>query len=259
MRLMLAIAVCLGACTSTSNSRYAVTSTDMAKPQPDMIPAPVDLGALAIPRDRIRIWPIGTSQTADGGGAAWGSWRWPLDRMARSAGIAFDFVGSLESPTIPKSNLRSREHDGRNGYYINQITAAIPTAWLTTAPPDVVIVEGGTNDLGGKMALIYTPDEALMFFDTMIATIRNLLPTQPIIIHTIPPVALTDADGGVTDSGTGLFNAGLVAIAAKYNALFVDVGLTLADLSTDKLHTNYAAHFREAYAFWPILASLFPQ
>lgn len=128
----------------------------------------------------VKIMPLGNSLTAgmtDAGSDPIGGFRDDLYTMLTTEGIVFDFVGSLAHGTGFDAN-----HEGHPGWTVSQINAQLNT-WLTTYNPDIVLFEGGTNDVFEQKPLT----NIISSIETTLDMIYTFDPTTKIIMSSIIP------------------------------------------------------------------------
>ena len=95
----------------------------------------------------IRIMPLGDSITQ--AGVEWESYRYPLCKMLRSAGLRVDFVGSSREhyPQGRRKHMGfDEDHEGHWGWTADQVLAQID-GWASKERPDLVLLHLGTNDV----------------------------------------------------------------------------------------------------------------
>ena len=117
----------------------------------------------------LRIQCVGDSITQGGKtNQAEYTYRLPLQQKLRTAGIAFDFVGSQKSglqgdatwPDIAPGVPFDLDHDGYYGHKTADALQKTIKGWKADAPPpDVVMIHLGTNDQGAEdhVATVQTP------------------------------------------------------------------------------------------------------
>lgn len=115
----------------------------------------VPLAATGEPAAPLRILPLGDSITQGGRGDREElTYRWPLFRLLRGAGLRFDFIGSQHAglhadarwPDVDGTPF-DPDHEGHYGWTTAAVRDRLPE-WLAgyPAPPDVALVHLGTND-----------------------------------------------------------------------------------------------------------------
>jgi acyl-CoA thioesterase-1 len=194
---------------------------------------------------RTRIMPLGDSITD--GYEIPGGYRIELWRMLAARDFTVDFVGSERNGP---DSLPDKDHEGHNGWLIDQIHASVRT-WLPRYRPDVVLLLIGTNDMWQHYRVANAPAR----LGALIDEIHALRPASRILVSTLPP------------AGPPLFNRRV----AKYNAAIrqvvssraaagrpvslVDAGgrLTRVDLA-DGVHPNAVGYRKLAQAWGAALA-----
>jgi lysophospholipase L1-like esterase len=194
---------------------------------------------------RTRIMPLGDSITD--GYEIPGGYRIELWRMLAARDFTVDFVGSERNGP---DSLPDKDHEGHNGWLIDQIHASVRT-WLPRYRPDVVLLLIGTNDMWQHYRVANAPAR----LGALIDEIHALRPASRILVSTLPP------------AGPPLFNRRV----AKYNAAIrqvvssraaagrpvslVDAGgrLTRVDLA-DGVHPNAVGYRKLAQAWDAALA-----
>ena len=115
-----------------------------------------------------RILPLGNSITqAD---KTHFSYRYPLWQKLRSAGIDFDFIGTMNTnyggnPSFPDLSF-DKDHEGHRGWRADQLLAGLPS-WLATYTPDIVLVHAGTNDMFMGNSVSGTVEELKKIIDAL--------------------------------------------------------------------------------------------
>lgn len=126
----------------------ASAAANAQEPAPTAAPAPA-----AAP---LRILCVGDSITQGGRkDREEYTYRLPLQRLLRAAGITFDFVGSRRAglhadaiwPEVAPGVPFDPDHEGYYGHKTADVVRKVVAAWDdATPPPDVVLVHLGTND-----------------------------------------------------------------------------------------------------------------
>jgi lysophospholipase L1-like esterase len=114
--------------------------------------------------------------------------------------------------------LEQRGNEGHPGWTITQI-AGLESVWVSLQP-DAVLLMAGTNDVGQGHA------NATMLADytALLTSLRTTLPAARIFVASIFWMVSSAVDYSFTIRA---FNGALPALAASYNATFVDInGLT---------------------------------
>lgn len=105
----------------------------------------------------LRILPLGDSITQGGRADRQEyTYRLPLQRMLRDAGVPFEFVGSMSGGLQADATWPQPfdpRHEGHYGWKTAAVRDAL-TGWTDkwAAPPDVALIHLGTNDQGSDAA-----------------------------------------------------------------------------------------------------------
>lgn len=167
------------------------------------------LGVQAMAVESIRIMPLGDSITRGSSyaGNVAGGYRTELWKDLTNAGYAVDFVGeSTENPD--PGNLPDPDHNGYNGWRIDQIDAQI-VAWMKKEKPAVVLLHLGTNDAIQNYA-----------FSTISARLSNLITditTESPQTHVIVAKIIRSTDAG-TEARVQTFNNSVDSVVAAHVA-----------------------------------------
>lgn len=89
---------------------------------------------------QVRFMPLGNSITEGTGSSHEGGYRHDLFYLLQNAGLAFDFVGSLQYGT----GFPDLDHEGHPGYLADQLNVQ---TYLANNPADVIFLEIGTNNI----------------------------------------------------------------------------------------------------------------
>lgn len=196
-----------------------------------------------------RVLPLGDSITC--GINYQGGYRIGLFGRAHAAGQLITFTGSLRNgPLLSGSALFPRNHEGRSGWTIAQVSKTVPHPALDTAP-HIVLLHVGTND-------IYAHSSAALMADALEALLDRLehaTPTALIAVAEIVP--LTDP---MLRDAAERYNAELrrrvrARQARGERLLLVDQfsGFPLDDLS-DGVHPTRAGYDRMAEVWYRAIA-----
>jgi hypothetical protein len=128
----------------------------------------------------IKIMPLGDSLTAYAE-----SYRGPLNRALLGNGYDVEFVGSQSIPPIGGGDP---DNEGHGGAEIgpggpNNINDNVGT-WLHRENPDIVLLDIGANDVGGRRSLAI---EASNKLGALVQRIVGELPTARVLVADIPP------------------------------------------------------------------------
>jgi lysophospholipase L1-like esterase/fibronectin type 3 domain-containing protein len=196
-----------------------------------------------------RIMSLGDSITKGGGSSYGGGYRLPLMQSMVLGRYTSDLVG-LQNSWPPW--LYDQNHEGYNGYGIDDITRIV-AGELNTYHPDYVLLMIGSNDVQWGTRLDTAPDR----LSALIDLITNTLPTANLVVASITP--LSDP---VMDANARVYNAAIPGIVqtkadAGKHVSFVDMYplLTYADLY-DGVHPNDAGYAKLAAAWAQKLATL---
>ena len=150
--------------------------------------------------------------------------------------------------------IEDRQHEGRNGWKIDE-TAAIAHAQVTTYRPDVVMLMIGTNDITTDTALGTAPDRLGSLLDTIFAA----APNASVVVGSIPPLANAADEAEAQTYNAALPDVVQARVTAGKKAYFVDVhaALTVGDL-VDGVHPNADGYLKIARAWLPTLRSILP-
>jgi hypothetical protein len=197
-----------------------------------------------------RIMPLGDSIT-DGidmtiGYASNGGYRLELFRQAATAGHAITFVGT-QPPNGPNGDVAGqpfpRNHEGISGNTIEQVAARLDAA-LAANPPDIILLQIGTNNLYQGMA----PDVPGQLAG-LLDQITDGAPDALVVVAQITPLG-----GFYPNNGVDEFNAAIVGIvqervdAGKHLIVvdqFTRIASTpnfVAQLLPDNIHPNAAGY-----------------
>lgn len=213
-----------------------------ARPSSAVTSAPV-ASADAAPR-RYTVMPLGDSITD--GYATPGGYRIELARAAAAAGLLIDFVGSQSNG--PPS-LADRDHEGHNGWRIDQLDARA-TQWVSETRPDVVLLLIGTNDVYQDYDLAHALDRLSALIDHVLAA----APGVRVVVSSLPPLASAAMEARVVALDRGIPTMVLAKEAEGRRVSFVDLhaALGLDDLA-DGVHPNADGYAKMARAWLPAL------
>ncbi len=163
--------------------------------------------------DAFKIMPLGNSITSGFVGSTDSSgYRNDLATLLASAGIAFDFVGSLST-----GYGFDGRHEGHDGAKADAIQADVVN-YLNNNPADIVLLHIGTNDISSGQA----PSGILSEIEGIVDNIYNLDPTIRIVLASLVP--RTDTKDGNNTTLNGLISDLVdTKSAAGYAILFADI------------------------------------
>lgn len=131
--------------------------------------------------DTTVIMPLGDSIT-DGFNSP-GGYRVDLYPQLADAGVSVDFVGSMSNGPL---SLPDKDHEGHNGWRIDELQANVST-WIPTYQPERVILLIGTNDIIQTLDLENAPAR----HDLLVESIQGFAPEAHIVVASIPPLTNT--------------------------------------------------------------------
>ena len=219
-----------------------LTGRGLAEGPPTQPPAP------------LRILPLGDSITT-GVGAA-GGYRASLYARLVNAGYAVDFVGTKTSNGA--AGLPDSDHEGHNGFRMDQLNAGLDL-WLDADPdPDVVLLLIGTNDF----AQDYDLANATNRLENLIVRVAAARPYARILVSNL----LLRTDDAWTDAMIQeQFNPYIPGIVTRQAALgrrvtFVNLRKLVgaADLS-DGVHPNQSGYTKLAEGWFRAITGLIPR
>jgi lysophospholipase L1-like esterase len=190
----------------------------------------------------VRIMPLGDSitwgQTAPV--STPGGYRLPLYQLLTADGFNVEMVGTVWANGA--LNLPQENHEGWQGYRIDQIASGFLT-WVNAVPtPDVILLLIGTNDYGQN----YDTATATNRLDQLIGLIATNLPNTKLVVSS---VLLRTDSATVNNEIQTTFNPYIPGIVAAHAALgqqvyFIDLNSVIgaADLGTDGLHPNQTGY-----------------
>jgi len=188
---------------------------------------------------QVHLMPLGNSITDGDGSTNGGGYRYYLYNKLQDANIAFDFVGSFNGG----SGFPDNDHEGHGGFRADQL--AVQT-YLTNNPPQVVLLEIGTNDVSANESATQIRDD----FEAVIEQIHSFDADIEIYLGTLIPRKDGNTKQAVTDNLNALL-PGLVSAksTAGYKIYLVDHAARFkadpnwqANLMDDDLHPNDAGY-----------------
>ncbi|MFQ5649738.1 MAG: GDSL-type esterase/lipase family protein [bacterium] len=132
-------------------------------------------GAIA----QIKIMPLGNSLTRGvlGPSTDDAGYRNDLSELLTTEGLTFDFVGSLAD-----GQGFDAAHEGHDGLRAEQLRDSIAT-FLSASPPDMVLLQIGTNDINNGQSNASTAEE----IGQVLAAIHNFNPAIKILVSSLLP------------------------------------------------------------------------
>lgn len=270
-----ALAACgAGPTTGAPPPRVSVTHfTVPARDTPSTTAAPVV--APARRGTAVRIMPLGDSFTQGDDPTdplRPQSYRGALEHRLRTAGYAFDFVGSDTTPTNGGTDV---DNEGHGGFTIgpdgSSLCAGCPPAnldahldgWLEQARPDVVIVLAGVNDLFPGPSRPVRPEDAPAKLAALVGRVAELAPQAQIMVASYPPVPMFRGGAPETTARFSALNEAARAIGTSGGRLhYVPLAeqlandWTLADTIADGLHPSPAGSAKIAGVVEQVLVPL---
>ncbi|KQX50019.1 hypothetical protein ASD33_15425 [Streptomyces sp. Root1304] len=233
----------------TALNTYTYRGEPVAAPSPTPPPGPTPLPP-PVPGDpqwkvqRLAVMPLGDSITLGVGSSTGDGYRPGLWSKLQGHGSTVDFVGSMNSGTLPDT-----DHEGHSGWFIGGIHDNIGS-WLYRARPNVVTLKIGTNDINKNIDVANAPTRLKQLIDR----IRASAPGITVAVATIVPNADSAAQARVVT-----YNNAVRALVSGYQAQGAHVELadtsavTVAELG-DGLHPNNAGYAKIATAFYDAIA-----
>jgi lysophospholipase L1-like esterase len=169
-----------------------------------------------------------------------GGYRLPLYQLLTADGYNVQMVGTVWANGA--LNLPQEDHEGWQGYRIDQIASSFLT-WVNAVPaPDIILLLIGTNDYGQN----YDTATATNRLDQLIELIATNLPNTKLVVSSV--LVRTD-NATVNNEIQTTFNPYIPGIVAAHAALgqqvyFIDLNSVIgaADLGTDGLHPNQTGY-----------------
>ena len=210
--------------------------------------APVKPGDGAV--SELVIMPLGDSITGEPH-----TYREPLYGKLTSAGCKVHFVGSQTDvyATIPEKN-----HEGHPGFTIGNIATSID-GWLKAAPPKIVLMMIGTNDIAWWYA--GTAAEAADNHAKLLDQVLSDAPSAWVIVASIPPESSSIIEPNKVDRATLATQLNVeikkrvqTRIDAGKKVRFADVNaaLSVSDLR-DGIHPTDAGYVKIADVWFKAL------
>lgn len=177
-----------------------------------------------------------------------GGYRIQLSADLLADGLGVDFVGSQSNgPT----SLNDKNHEGRPGWRIEQITGLVNGGLLNTYRPDVVLLMIGTND-----SKVYSLSRMYADLSNLIDQITKQSPDTQLLVSSIAPGDPSDL-GQARASKIKDFNALIPDLVSDKvdqgkKVAFVNAGgsLSLSDLASDGLHPSAQGYNKLGHAWY---------
>ena len=211
------------------------------------------LATTVIAADPVKVMPLGDSITRGWTSSDGSGYRLPLyTRLTKEAGWSLDFVGSQsDGPT----SFLERQHEGHNGFQINDIYNNVNT-WIPAAAPQKILLMIGTNDVWQKTDLANASNR----LNTLIGRIYSNSPSAEVYVGSIAPIVDSSVYTGANQQ-VNSFNAAIPGVVSQWKTQnksiqFVDAhaAVTLADLP-DGVHPSNAGYAKMADAWYKVLTT----
>lgn len=165
-----------------------------------------------------------------------GGYRYYLWSQFDALGVDVNFIGSQSSGP---SDMTDQNHEGRNGWTLHQMRDNVASWFSTSGIPDVVLIEGATNDVAQPPSLGgYTAAETLTHLTGFLTNVASAGPSTTVFVAPSPPY-LADATDMLTLAAYNvLAEAECVSRAAAGERVrWVPMALT-PDMISDTVHPN---------------------
>jgi lysophospholipase L1-like esterase len=187
----------------------------------------------------VRIMPLGDSITQ--GNGAWGpTYRDLLAAKLTAANIPFDFVGShtaLGGGNYWRNDF-DQDHEGHNGYRIDQATSYL-TGWMTPTQPDILLVHLGHNDLIQGETITSAINDLGVLVDTARAVNPNITVLVARPIPCLPGANFCEAPQlTLLAAAIPGFAAAKTTVASPVIDVDMTTGFSINDNLIDGLHPN---------------------
>jgi lysophospholipase L1-like esterase len=195
-----------------------------------------------------RIMPLGDSITEGHDVAFQGGYRTGLYSILENDGYVVDFVGSASSG-LPA--LLDKDHEGHEGFKIEQIRSDLPFWQKKTTDPDVILLHIGTNDFWAGNSLSVTQNR----MRGLLTDLTNMWPHAKIIVASL----ILRTDNATTEANQVDFNLSIPGIVAEYggNVSFLDMHAELDTLDLDDgVHPTLVGYDKMADAWLPAISSV---
>ncbi len=191
----------------------------------------------------IRLMPLGASITFGTGSSDRNGYREDLFQgLASATGGTPDFVGRQHPGPMADS-----DNEGYPGFRIDQIAPQEKCA-VPAFKPNVVTIIAGTNDIQQSYSLSTAPNR----LSTLAQNVLSDSPKAIVLVLAIPPNA--DSSNPSLNANTTAFNNAardqiLQLTSSGKHVVFVDAGLTTADIGPDYIPPNDGGYAKIAAAF----------
>jgi lysophospholipase L1-like esterase len=191
-------------------------------------------GDIVFPNSRTtKVMPLGDSITSGSGSSSGTGYRQLLWQMMNDEGWQTESVGDQDDVTNGFSVVDNahRRHCGHSGWTINQLSSSADS-WLPSYTPDVVLLQGGGNDLSGGDSASQAASDMANLADKVL----TMLPGVHLFLT-------TTTDGNPPKSNRIDYNNRIEAIvtarASAHNIYYLDFGgqLSSGDFA-DSVHPN---------------------
>jgi len=220
------------------------------------------LGTATAATPTVRIWPMGDSITEGCCLTVGGAYRTVLYSLLTNAGYDVDDVGTLQD-LVPPPTLPDIDHEGHDGFRIDEIDAGIDSWASVLDDPDVILLHIGTNDAGQDYDMANAPSR----LQALVEHIEALHPYSKIIVASIivSGATRTNSDGTVTETVIDHYNAAVPGVVSHEAGLgkqvyFTDMHscCTPNDLSDPLggLHPNATGYAKMATNWFGIITGL---
>ncbi|MBN2001423.1 putative Ig domain-containing protein [candidate division KSB1 bacterium] len=181
--------------------------------------------------DALKVMPLGNSITSGFVGSTDSSgYRNDLADLLESAGVSFDFVGSLST-----GYGFDGHHEGHDGAKAENLQADV-TTYLTAFPADVVLLHAGTNDISNGQA----PSSIITEIEGIVDNIYNLDPNISIVLSSLVPRTDSKESNSVTLNNL-ISDLVDTKVAAGYSIFFADINTAF------KQHPSWATVYMYNY------------
>jgi lysophospholipase L1-like esterase len=195
-----------------------------------------------------RIMPLGDSLTV--GFSFPGAYRNALEDDLTAGGRQVDFVGSRRDGP---ASLADGDHEGHDGWRIDQIDTIVESR-LATYAPDIVLLLVGTNDVVQDHDLPGAPER----LGALVDRITSARPSVQVYVSSIPPLA-DPADRAQVDAFNAALPGVLAARAAPDRVHLVDGGSAVeVGALVDGVHPDAAGYASLGHAWHQALAAAVP-
>lgn len=228
---------------------------------------------ISLPASWITCIVTGDSR-ATGSSPAPGSCRIELGKLARIAGMPFEFAGSVSAPAVwSTSDLRPEPQEPFCEGYPGDTLGLLTVRWspggtsynyvASRGVPTIVIVRCGTNDAyaGATGAAMWTSMQGLL------AAISSVCPTSKILVESLPflyspaaPVGGLAAANAAIAAFNSLLSSNVANLGANFSYVDTVAGYSAADISpTDGVHDLPIGNAGCARRLFNAIVRLFPE